>query len=131
MTISETRLLSFAEPTLQFGYGQTSVDPRDGLFLFGPLIDERKPPLMRIGVVGTLDGLFAYREWVAKIRRYIPAANPAAAHQFSFPGFEAAFKTSWPEKPVIEIPIPANEIAKSIRLSDRHLAIHETVSLFA
>ena len=44
---------------------------------------------------------------------------------------EAAFRTAWPEKPVIEIPVAANDVARSIRLSDRHLAIHETVSLFA
>ena len=131
MTTVEAQLLNFAEPLLQFGQGQTSDDPRDGLFLFGPLVDQRKPLSMRVGVVGTLDGIFSYREWASKIRRYIPATNPASAHQFAFPGFEAVFKTSWPEKPVIEIPIPANEVARSIRLSDRHRAIHQTVSLFS
>jgi hypothetical protein len=25
------------EPLLEFGYGQTGADPREGLFLFGPL----------------------------------------------------------------------------------------------
>jgi hypothetical protein len=131
MTIVESQLLNFPEPSLRFGLGQTSHDPRDGLFLFGPLIDQRKPLSMRIGVVGTLDGVFAYREWISKIRRHIAAPDASAAHQFAFPGFEAAFKTSWPENPVIEIPIPASAVAKSIRLSDRHRAIHETVSLFA
>jgi len=128
---AEQQLLKLSEPSLQFGFGQTNPDPRDGLFLFGPLSDQRKPLSMRVGVVGTLDGIFAYREWVSKIRHYIPAPNLAAAHQFSFPGFEAAFKTSWPEKPVIEVPVSASEIAKSIRLSDRHRAIHQTVGLFA
>jgi hypothetical protein len=131
MTIVDTQLIYFSEPMLQFGHGQISDDPRDGLFLFGPLVDQRKPLSMRIGVVGTFDGLFAYREWVRRIRRYVPSPNPNAVHQFAFPGFEAAFKTGWPEKPVIEIAISAAELAKSIRLSDRHRAIHETVSLFA
>ena len=31
------------EPLLQFGHGQMLPDPKDGLFLFGPMIDEAKP----------------------------------------------------------------------------------------
>lgn len=124
-------LLHFAEPLLQFGFNQSNDDPKEGLFLFGPLTDQRKPHSMRIGVVGTPDGIFAHREWSARIRRYIPALRADSANHSAFPGFEAAFRTAWPEKPVIEIPVAANDVARSIRLSDRHLAIHETVSLFA
>ncbi len=61
---------------------------------------------------------------------YSSSTGDSANHS-AFPGFEAAFRTAWPEKPVIEIPVAANDVARSIRLSDRHLAIHETVSLFA
>jgi hypothetical protein len=49
----------------------------------------------------------------------------------AFPGFEAVFRTSWPATPVVEIPVSASDISRLIRLSDRHLAIYETVSLFA
>jgi hypothetical protein len=129
--IVDLQLLNLSEPNLRFGLNQSSSDPREGLFLFGPLADHRKPLSMRIGVIGTLDGIFAYREWVSKIKHHIPAPDPTAAHQFAFPGFESAFGTAWPEKPIIEIPIAANDIAKCIRLSDRHRAIYETVSLFA
>lgn len=118
------------EPELTFGFDQPTTDPRDGLFLFGPLLDRRKPPSMRIGVIGTLDGLFAYRQWVEKIRGYIPAAG-SSRHQFAFPGFEAAFRTEWPAQPVIEVPIAKESIAKAIRISDRHVAVHDTVTLFA
>src|SRR6185312_1855127 len=99
----------------------------DGLFAFGPLA-ERKPSLMRVGIVGTPDGLARYRTWVKSITRYIPAANPEAAHQAAFPGFEAVFETRWPVEPAVEIPISGAEISRLIRISDRHLAIFETVS---
>jgi hypothetical protein len=52
-------------------------------------------------------------------------------HQFAFPGFEAIFKTAWPTIPVIEVSVSAQELARRIRISDRHRAISETVSLFA
>ena len=41
------------ERLLEFGYHQRLDDPRGGLFLFGPLADERKPSEMRVGVIGT------------------------------------------------------------------------------
>lgn len=119
------------EPLLEFGYGQIGADPREGLFLFGPLLDERKPVSMRIGVIGCGSGLSSYRNWVRRIRKFIPKPNLETAHQFAFPGYEAAFKTIWPEKPVVELQLSSTDVSNSIRLSDRHRAIHETVSLFA
>jgi len=117
------------EPKLEFGYGQRLKDPRDGLFLFGPL-SERRPSQMRVGVVGTLEGLSLYREWLTRVRGFIPAAEPQAAHHLAFPGFEAVFQTPWPNKPIVEIPLSSTEVANSIRKTDRHTAIYQTVSLF-
>ena len=55
------------EPLLQFGHGQMLPDPKDGLFLFGPMIDEAKPAEMRVGVIGTDEGIARYKKWVAQI----------------------------------------------------------------
>jgi hypothetical protein len=125
-----TRNLEYIEePLLEFGHGQRLKDPRDGLFLFGPLA-ERRPAQIRVGVVGRLAGLSLYRDWLDKAQRFIPAAEPETAHHLAFPGFEAIFQTSWPTNPIIEIPVSAAEIANSIRKTDRHSAIYETVGLF-
>jgi hypothetical protein len=118
------------EPLLQFGHGQCIEDPKDGLFAFGPL-EERKPSQIRVGIVGTPEGLARYRTWVRSITRYLPAANPEVAHHAAFPGFEAVFQTKWPTEPAVEIPISSAEISRLIRIGDRHLAIFETVSAFA
>ena len=128
--MSTGQLEYIPEPLLTFGYDQSADDPRNGLFLFGPLIDNRKPAQMRIGVVGTPKGISAYRDWVLTITGFIPAARPDAAHQVGFPGFEATFKTAWAPNPVIELPISPQDISRALRLSDRHVAIYETVSLF-
>lgn len=131
MSDVEEQLEFLSEPMLRFGYDQCLDDPKDGLFVFGPLVDERKPAQMRIGVVGTAEGLARYRAWVDSITGYLPALNPESPHHTAFPGFQAAFRTPWPTTPVTEIPISASDVSRLIRISDRHLAIYETVSLFS
>jgi hypothetical protein len=118
------------EPKLEFGYKQKLEDPRNGLFLFGPLVDHRKPAQIRAGVVGTQQGVSIFRSWLQRVNSYIPAPKQGVAHQFAFPGFEAAFRTSWPSNPVVELAISATDIGNSIRQSDRHKAIYDTVTLF-
>lgn len=127
--MTEFRVGHHVEPQLQFGYGQCLDDPKQGLFLFGPL-EERRPSSMRVGVVGTPAGIELYKQWVRAITGFIPAARPDALHQIGFPGFEAAFRTPWPLQPAAEIPISTSDISKSLRISDRHVGIFEAVSHF-
>jgi hypothetical protein len=118
------------EPKLEFGFRQQLEDPRNGLFLFGPINDHRKPSQIRAGVVGTQQGVSIFHNWLNETNRFIPQVSEDSPHQFAFPGFEAAFRTKWPATPVVEIAISAAEIANTIRQSDRHKAIFDTVSLF-
>ncbi len=119
----------FDEPTLRFGYGQCSDDPKAGLFTFGPL-EERRPSSIRIGVLGTPTALSLYRSWVLRINGFLPADNPDSNHHMAFPGFEPLFRTPWNLKPSVEIPVSEMALARAIRLADRHVAIFETVSLY-
>jgi hypothetical protein len=118
------------EPLLEFGHRQRIKDPKDGLFLFGPL-EERKPADMRVGVIGTPKGIAIYRKWLDKALGFIPALDPESAHHIGYPGFEAVFQTTWPREPSVEIAVSANEISNSIRKTDRYKAIYDTVSIFA
>lgn len=129
--MEEERMEFFTEPLLQFGYEQCLHDPKDGLFLFGPLVDERKPAQIRVGVVGTAEGISLYKGWVKGVTGYLPPLKDESPHHLAFPGFEAVFRTSWPATPVVEVPVSAADISRLLRLSDRHLAVYETVSLFA
>src|ERR1700687_2050398 len=104
MTADPDTIDVLPEPKLEFGYGQTLEDPRNGLFLFGPIVDPRKPAQIRAGVIGTPKGVSLFREWVHAANRFIPAPSESTLHQFAFPGFEAVFRTPWPTSPVIEIP---------------------------
>ena len=121
----------FPEPLLTFGHGQCLEHPKDGLFLYGPLLDASKPAEIKFGVVGTADGLDRFRRWSAQLRRYIPPFKPNVPHHAAFPGFEAIFHTIWPERAMAEIEVPAEAIRHSVRLSDRHDSVKQTVELFA
>jgi hypothetical protein len=120
---------NFEEPKLLFGYDQSLPDPKDGLFMFGPLIDRTKPGEMRVGVIGTPDGIARFNSWVKTVTGYLPAAK-AEQHHLAFPGFEAAFKTAWPSQSVVELSISASEIASAVRVSDPHSRVFKTVELY-
>lgn len=126
---SSNQLVQLDEPPLAFGYGQVLPDPKDGLFLFGPVMDSSKPAEMRVGVIGTKQGIERYKKWVGQITGYIPAAK-AEQHHLAFPGFEAAFRTKWPINPVAEIEVSGPALSSRVRIPDGHERVFKTVDLF-
>jgi hypothetical protein len=118
------------EPQLRFGFGQSSANPKHGLFLFGPLREHGNPTEIRCGVIGTPTGLRAFRSWTERIQRSIPATTESNVNVF-FPGFKEIFNCNWPTDPAAEISLSGATIAAALHRSDRHDAIHATVGLFA
>lgn len=64
-------------------------------------------------------------------RNYIPPYDATKPFHSAFPGFAAAFRTSWPTEPVAEISLSSDKISHALRLSNRHDAIYQTVDIFA
>lgn len=64
MTVSSHSIQLLPEPKLEFGHRQSLEDPRNGLFLFGPIVDNRTPAQIRAGVVGTPRGVSMYKKWL-------------------------------------------------------------------
>jgi len=125
---SQTLLL--AEPELRFGFGQNSADPKEGLFLFGPIRDSVNPLRLRVGVIGTPHGIALYRKWVNRISRAIPAPADTRTSVF-YPGFRELFSCDWPLEPEIAVALSASEISSKLRIAERHEAVYETVGLFS
>lgn len=125
-----TSLIPVSEPRLAFCYGQELEHPKDGLFLFGPLDDRAHPAQLRFGVIGTPDCLARFHRWSARIRGPIPSPDPGKAHMFGWPGFEAAFRCQWPDRPIAELTVDAEKLSKTIRIEDRTEAIYKAVDLF-
>lgn len=131
MESSATSLVSvLIEPVLRFGFGQSSRNPKEGLFLFGPVRDHSNPVEIRAGVVGTARGIGAYSAWVERLSRPVSATTGSATSVF-FPGFKELFNCAWNTTPIVGLPLSSSELTASIHRSDRHDAVHATVGLFA
>jgi hypothetical protein len=91
------QVLHFNEPSLEFAFGQNTAHPKDGLFLYGPHLKSKKSREVRLGVIGTPQGIEFFREWVKKIKGRVDVPPPGKAekkdrlHLANFPGFEEAF----------------------------------------
>lgn len=133
MTNSTIELKHIKEPLLEFDFNQKLEHPKDGLFLYGPLKEKHRENRkeLRYGLVGTQEGIQYFLNWVEKIQGYIPPFKPNIPHHTAFPGFEAAFKTHWSEKPVAQKIISKDSIIEKLKLSDKHDAVYQTVSLYA
>lgn len=127
--MSSPDALFLEEPELQFGFGQCTRDPRQGLFLFGPLREGVMPLRVRVGVVGTAEGIRLYTNWVRRVGRHIAPPIDTSTSVF-FPGFRELFGCEWPDSPEVICPIGADVIGATLRIEDRHLAVYRTVSLF-
>ncbi len=123
------RLVRIPEPTLMFRHNQGVEDPRDGLTLFGPL-EEAKPYGIRAGIIGTREGIEAYKKWVPRILRPV-ACDPPITSRPPFPGFEAAFQIPWHSTPVLELVVNDKDIDTAIYQSDRHQRVYKAVDLYA
>lgn len=126
-------VLHFFEPSLEFGSAQTAVHPKDGLFLYGPHNKPKKTKDIRIGVVGTVEGIGLFQIWAAQIKSRIEVPPPGNAekkdrlHLANFPGIEEAFSISFNEKELVACAIDM----KAIDAATRILNLHEAVSKVA
>ncbi len=69
------KILHIPEPMMEFGNGQTSDHPKDGLFLYGA---HDGPPGIRhisVGVVGTEQGIDFLNAWAEKLSGLVRAAS--------------------------------------------------------
>jgi len=124
-------LILLPEPSLTFGFEQQLEHPKDGLLLYGPYFNPHEGGRIRIGLISTKAGARYYKQWLNKISRPVHPAKINDPNHTIFPGFEAVFKTEWPEKPIAQLLIGANELHKAICMEDRHQAIYKAVSLYA
>jgi TIR domain len=127
---SETQLLSFREPEVAVGYKQTSDYPKEGLLQFGPVPFHRNPIAIRVGVIGTREGIELFHRWSTLFNMF-RRAPVDVRNSLPFPGFEAVFGAKWPKEPMSTIVLSRTDVVNSILLQDRHQAVYKTSGLFA
>lgn len=115
----------YAEPQVEFGFGQIAEDCRDGLALFGPYVKVNSD--MKIGVVGSEEGVKAYSYFANEINK--PVYTKSVGRAF-FPGFKTVFGLDWPVTPTASITIPSDQINKLIDIKNLHERTYQLVSLY-
>jgi hypothetical protein len=121
MTTTTDTLTILPEPRIEFGRNQYLHDPHDGLALFGPFdaASANHPKSIPYATVGTMLGIAAFLEWSRTIQRAIiadPIRDAVGRRPLNealwppYPGFEAAFCSTWPERPVWSKELDGDEL---------------------
>jgi hypothetical protein len=118
-----------SEPLIEFGLGQAVEDPRDGLTLFGPF-DSAGQDGLSWGLIGTDRTVAHFAEWVRGNQRPIINQFTGVSRPF-FPGFEAAFRTRWPERPRVRRILDSDALDRAVRVDDRQQRVFGVVDLVA
>lgn len=121
------------EPTLEFRYGQSLVDPHDGLSLFGPYGTDfpSHPKNIVYGIIGTPPGLNLFLDWSKRI--LIGPCNFVEKNTNlwpPFPGFQEAFNSTWPEKPARSHLLDEQTLIDNSRLGDPNIRTSKIVDQY-
>ena len=128
-----SRVHILEEPSLEFRYGQKMHDPRDGLTLFGPCdVDESShPKSLAYGVVGPPEGVALFRQWSAAMNAaWTDAPKNRVRLWPPFPGFEAAFSTTWYPEPAWAHTLDRENLLDASRRRDSSERAYEVVNLY-
>ena len=128
------------EPELEFRYGQRTIDPRDGLALFGPFdADEPSHPRSIIyGAIGTVFGLHQLRPWGRSIIQPVLTEMVDKKGKYlhdtrnwpHFSGFEAAFDSKWPVEPAWAHELDREKVTLMARERDAHKRAAKLVDMY-
>ncbi len=121
-------LQTIQEPLLEFGFNQKTIDPRDGIMLFGPHT-KGKLDIGNFGVIGTSQGIERMKKWLKSIEQPIFSKTPDIARPF-FPGIEAAFDFNVNMEGLQQIVVLDKEIDRYLKYKDKFQRVHNWVNVF-
>lgn len=116
--MSETLVL-IDEPLLEFGGGHQTLDPHDGLSLFGCYGSTGQDRSTHV-VIGTGRGLGLWQQWRVRMNRSAACKDRSRLRAWPpFPGFDVAFGSPWPE-PVRVFQMNEEKLNQESHKSDRY-----------
>lgn len=124
------------EPELEFAFGQATPHPKDGLFLYGPHARTKRTREIRVGVVGTIEGIAHFRSWSRKLRQVVVVPPPGKGekqdrlHLANFPGLEEAFGISFEPDELSALSIPLADIERATVILNQHEAVDKVARLY-
>lgn len=133
---SEPEVIYIDEPELSFGYGQTSDNPKDGLFLYGPHSGSSRPKEISVGVIGTKEGLSYFRKWAIDLGGHISVPPPGKTdkksrlHLSNYPGLEEAFGLILSPGEFVEKKIDLKVLDEVTRTVNQYESVKKSVDLY-
>jgi hypothetical protein len=130
------QVMHLREPNLEFGLRQVTAHPKDGLFLYGPYNKPKKPKEVRLGVVGTKDGIRYFRDWAAQIKKRVEVPPPKKGekkdrlHLANFPGIEEAFSITFNENEIVACVLDYKSIDSASLILNHHEAVSKVAKLY-
>ena len=130
------KVLHLDEPLLEFAFSQRTAHPKDGLHLYGPHNRSKRHKEIRIGVVGTVEGIGFFRTWAIQLKRLVEVPPPGKGekqdrlHLSHFPGIEEAFGITYDDDEFVACPIDKQAIDNASRLLNLHEAVRRVVELY-
>jgi hypothetical protein len=129
------RLLNLDEPELEFGGTQPHIDIRFGLKDYGPLdlLSTQSPKIIRLGLVGTAEGVEGFSGWIAHCRNGIAAKTSRQPHLFpAFPSHDGktAFHCEFATDGLLSRELGRQQLLKLGQISSVQERIKEAVGIF-
>jgi hypothetical protein len=123
------------EPKLSFAGNLVSVDPKTGLEQFGPALPTKST--VRIGVIGTGDGIDAFQAYLERARTIIEPGKNARGKYYDalcfpdFPGVDegTTFRCTFESDSSIQRAIPEHFFEEAVRASDVSTKLRQVVEL--
>lgn len=138
MKFAETSLVveHFHEPALEFAYGERSPHPKDGLFLYGPHAKAKKTQDIRVGVVGTPEGIGHFRAWARGILQEVRVPPPGKGekqdrlHLANFPGLEETFGITFDPDEISALSLNLQDIDRATHIENLNEAVDKVARLY-
>ncbi len=125
--MNNVNLKYLTEPCLTLGYGQKTIDPRDGLMLYGPFDQKKVKGAKTIGIVGPMELRKRMINYLHRL--HAPFLNDNSSRP-SFPGLQAAFGVSINFENIVEVDIPQFELERYKKYTDNHQRIFNWTNLY-
>ena len=125
----EPTLKYLTEPLLTFGNGQTAIDPRDGLMLFGPFDYKKIKGAKNVGIIGPSHLRTKMIDYLKRIHSPIVNADISIARP-NFPGLDSTFGISINFDNIIQLNVNQNDINTYLKYTDSHQRVHNWVNLY-
>ncbi|OGO08873.1 MAG: hypothetical protein A2Y61_06185 [Chloroflexi bacterium RBG_13_60_13] len=133
VVVGNDEALVLAEPHVEFRYGQAMTDPHDGLSMFGPHDADMAshPKNISYGLIGNPSGIEEFGCWARQMRSAIhPQEGENRRLWPTFPGFEAAFVSTWPTEPTRTVALDEEKLVDASREKDANKRAYAVVEQY-